>query len=178
MGFSTNELKGWQYLYLIGLCIFVIGIGLLGMAMSEMIVSRIYAKECSIQPKIPLFLLILGIVNLFDGVLLIMTLFFSCPRATDDAERKGLKITVFLNLHILITLFQLIWVVIGSVWVFSICHVVVYDAATGSSNYCHKTLYQFTFSMIIFSYILVIAHICAIVNTCCNLKRIYQLVAS
>ena len=120
MSISTNEFKDWKYLYLGRLGIIVIGIDLLTTSIPEMVVSDIYAKECSIQPKVSLFLLTLEFVNLFDTVPLITTLYFSSRRVTDDAERRGLTNKISLNLHILITLFHLIWVITGSVWVFSI----------------------------------------------------------
>ena len=111
-------------------------------------------SSCPIEPRIPMYLIVYGSINL-------LSLCFSICACLIYNQGKGEHILRYYCIHfsaILIILFQLfnfIWLIVGSIWVFSIFNDVQYIKTDYSKNsYCQGSLYQFTVVAIILQYIL------------------------
>jgi hypothetical protein len=174
MALAGYESKGLSYLCFFCQCFVLISFGPLATSVVDLIVSRIHMNDCPIQPKIPLFLCILGIANLIDSILLIMTLCCSAVSSIGSDGRIGVAYRAFVTLCMLGIFFQFIWLLLGSFWIFKIYRIVVHDAKIGLATYCHKTLYQVAFSMVIFNYISLIVKTSSIVQLCYRYLKMYQ----
>ncbi|UJR32470.1 hypothetical protein I4U23_019932 [Adineta vaga] len=122
-------------------------IGFIILAIEEIHNSNEYSSQCSIQPNIPTFLSILGIISLVAHINLFILAIITL------IERRQL----FKIFCIVILIF--VWIIVGSVWTLNIYNRLNYDDTLKSSNYCHKTLYQFTFVCIFLNYIILLATI-------------------
>jgi hypothetical protein len=114
-------------------------------------------RYCPIEPRISLFLIVSGSIALACGVVMILisvlTMFFA-------SQRSSISIILGIILCIIIFLtgiFSTVWLIIGSVWTFSVRSGVThrYDTINNyyTYNYCHPVLYQFTFIYLIVAYV-------------------------
>jgi hypothetical protein len=116
-------------------------------------------SSCPIEPRIPIYLIILGSINLVS--LCISTI--ACIIHYRELDRN---VYGFYYVHcsaiviILLQLFNFIWLIIGSIWVFEIFNAVQYTEVDQSTSYCQGNLYQFTVVSIILQYVLPIVFCC------------------
>ncbi len=116
-------------------------------------------SACPMEPRIPIYLIVLGSVNL-------VSICVSITACLIHHRGKDTQMTGFYCVHcsaVLIILFQLfnfIWLILGSIWVFGIFKDVQYTHANQSSTYCQGNLYQFTVVSIILQYVLPLALCC------------------
>ncbi|XP_040184781.1 transmembrane protein 272-like isoform X2 [Rana temporaria] len=109
------------------------------------VIGAVYIDKCSIDPNIPIFLIVAGAVYLVGFVL--MPLKFVSEKAMHTVGR-------------ILGLFSLCWFITGSVWVFSI-----YDV---NPRDCDDTVYKFAFGILIVEYILACITIVVVcLGTCC-----------
>ena len=129
---------------------------------------------CPIEPRISRFLIVGGSVSLIWIILTILlsilTMFFAYTRSIISIICVGI-----LGLVIVVgQIFSFIWLIVGSVWTFSIRNRVEHQInyPFNFPVYCHKTLYQFTFAYLILIYILLALQICS--RCCANVWSIRQ----
>lgn len=110
-------------------------------------------SSCPIEPRIPIYLIVFACINL-------ISLCFSISSCIIHNRKKDQHIIGFYYVHcsaILIIIFQLfnfIWVIIGSIWIFSIFNDVQYTQANYPKTYCQANIYQFAVVSIILQYVL------------------------
>jgi len=110
-------------------------------------------SSCPIQPRIPIYLIVYGSINL-------ISICFSISACIIHSRKKIKKNMIgFFYVHsaaviiILLQLFNFIWLIIGSIWVFSIFNNVQYTQTDQSNTYCQSNIYQFTVVIIILQYV-------------------------
>lgn len=118
----------------------------------------IYLHKCSLEPKIPIWMIVYGAAALIVLVFNVMSLTWDCiaNRGKDLANRThGNLFDVFSSL---LGLFLFIWLIVGSVWIFA--PYTVYNGA-GRPNCsvapespicCERPIYLFAFAVAIFGW--------------------------
>ncbi|XP_056877354.1 transmembrane protein 272-like isoform X2 [Takifugu flavidus] len=97
------------------------------------IVGAKHLDQCPIQPNIPMYLIVMGVIILLALLLTYTRTMFENPLVF--AVATGCM--VFLHFH------NFCWLIAGSVWIYSL-----YPPNYNPENlYCHKTTYQFAFGM-------------------------------
>jgi len=110
-------------------------------------------SSCPIEPRIPIYLIVLGSVNL-------TSICFSIVACIIHHRGKDENMIGFYYIHgsaimiILLQLFNFIWLIIGSIWVFQIFNDVQYADVNQTTTYCQGNVYQFTVVSIILQYVL------------------------
>jgi hypothetical protein len=115
-----------------------------------------YEYDCPIEPRLSRFLIVGGSVSIVWIVITIIvsliTMFFSYTRSIGSV----ICVIILIVITFLGQIFSLIWLIIGSVWTFSIRSRVQYrDPFFYYRSYCNQTLYQFTFAYLILIYVLI-----------------------
>ncbi|KAM9335558.1 transmembrane protein 272-like [Symphorus nematophorus] len=113
-------------------------IGWTVLGLTRVIFGVVYFKDCPQQPNIPNYLLGLGLIPL--AMIPFVTLPCESEAAQPQENPKGFKACV----QCLISLFIIIWILAGDVWVFSV-YQPNYDPTAAGGLYCNKTLYTFAF---------------------------------
>ncbi|KAJ8008327.1 hypothetical protein DPEC_G00103680 [Dallia pectoralis] len=101
--------------------------------MSAVGLGAMHLNDCPIQPRIPVYLLVIGVTS-------IVSLLLSYLLNTLEPGTLSLLMS---SCVILLQLFNLAWFITGSVWVYSIFPL-NYDSTNGEKN-CQRTLYLFAF---------------------------------
>lgn len=107
--------------------------------------------QCSVDQRIPIYPLIFGLVNLFS---LCLTIFASIVhyREQDQTILGFYSVITSALLIILFQLFNFIWVICASVWVFSVYERVQYTDPT-LPTFCKEQIYQYTLVTVILQYV-------------------------
>lgn len=109
--------------------------------------------SCPMEPRIPIYLIVLGCTNL-------LSICISLVACLLHYRDKDERIWGFCCVHfsaVLIILFQLfnfIWLIIGSIWVFTVFTDVQYADPKQAHTYCREQLYQFAIISVILQYVL------------------------
>ena len=116
-------------------------------------------STCPIESRIPIYLIVLGSVNLISLCFsLIACVIHHCGQ---DGNMMG-----FYCVHssaviiILFQLFNFIWMIIGSVWIFQIFNDVQYTYPSQTTTFCQGNVYQFAVVSLIFQYVLPLVLCC------------------
>ncbi|CAF3483688.1 unnamed protein product [Rotaria sp. Silwood1] len=109
-------------------------------------------SSCPIEPRIPIYLIVFGSINLISICFTIITSIIHYRQ--DDKNLIG-----FYFVHcsaiiiILLQLFNYIWLIIGSIWIFHVFKHVQYTQFD-QSTYCQENFYQFSMISTILQYAL------------------------
>jgi hypothetical protein len=152
------------------LCLIILTI-LLGLPITVLIIGIYYhdRRYCPIEPRISLFLIVHGSVSL--GWILLT--FISIVLIIMAARRRSVTATIpaitLYAILCLIMIFSFVWVIIGSIWTFSVYGRVIYGYDTNyyfyPFDYCHSSLYAFTFVYLFLSYVFIAIQCC---YQCCT----------
>lgn len=123
------------------------GIPFLSLVM--LIIGSVYIDECKIEPNIPVYLIVSGVIGTIQHVITIWTKYV--PK--DAQGRLKVKRSYCNSLNGLFHMFLMIWFIIGCVWVYG-AHSDVDFRDKDKDEYCHKTLYYFAFWILNLSFIL------------------------
>ena len=114
--------------------------------------------QCRIDQRIPIYLLVSGLVN-------VVSLLFSIVACTihhlgkDENLRGFYTVTASSLLIILLQIFNFIWLILGSIWIFQVYTQVQYDDTT-QMNYCKGQIYQYAVVTIILQYVFPLVFCC------------------
>jgi len=161
----------------ITLSIAMIVIGCLNVDLGEIDVSanikdsKVSSDTCKIEPKIPFFLIVAGILNI--ALLVLRAIFQRCCRKCCDGDGDACATCGFLANCACITIFDavaltliVIWLVIGSYWIFPHWETMSGDK---NGNRCGLGLYWFSVTVTIIHWITVaFAVLCGILCTFCE----------
>ncbi|XP_066439854.1 transmembrane protein 272-like [Eleutherodactylus coqui] len=95
------------------------------------VLGSLFIHDCATEPKIPMYLIVAGIVHLFGVVLVIL-------KIVDVKRTFGLEGIVGLT--------SFCWFIAGSVWVFAIYQ--------DDSKDCNSIVYNFAFGVLILQYVI------------------------
>ena len=103
-----------------------------------------YTEDCPIEHKIPVWLIVSGVVALFQGI-------FAPAFRNDGKSERNSRLGVFQAVGLIVNVFQMVWLIVGSVWVYS-NYKPSYNESDGHM-FCQKTLYLFSFWILNVTYI-------------------------
>ena len=118
-------------------------------------IGAVYLHDCTVQDKIPVFLIVFGCVSLFQTCCGICRVAF-CRKNDDEAENRNRCDKSIGCCVTLITVFLFVWFIIGNVWVFSAWNKWVANdrpsCSAGGNDCCNPTLMYFSFSLLLILY--------------------------
>lgn len=123
------------------------GIPFLSLVM--LIIGSIYVNDCNIEPNIPIYLIVSGLIGTIQHVIVIWTNYV--PK--DSKGRLKVYRSSCRLLNGFFHLFLMIWFILGCVWVYSAKSEVKFTNPM-EQEYCNATLYNFTFWIFNLSFIL------------------------
>ncbi|CAF0770754.1 unnamed protein product [Rotaria sordida] len=140
----------------------------------EVAIGASYRGQCPINPNIPIYLIVTGACGMTTIflVLVIIAGFIWCVQRNSIAATCTVMCLIFLiaSFMILMSLFLFAWFIVGNVWIFGAKKNVQYDSSM--DNYCHRTLYEFAFAILIITYVLpVVGCIVQCIRGCCQIKN-------
>ncbi|CAF0860614.1 unnamed protein product [Rotaria sordida] len=161
----VSLILGSKY-FLIALCILLI------VPILELAIGIAYQDQCSVNPNIPRYLIVTGACGLMVIALTIMIVgSFVCCVKQDTIAGSCITTCIIAMLIIIIflmSLFLFVWFIVGNVWIFGAQNIVDFRNEQ-SSNYCHSTLYNFAFWILIITYIMTV--VCCCLSCCCACSK-------
>ncbi|CAF0818200.1 unnamed protein product [Brachionus calyciflorus] len=114
------------------------------------IIGAIYKDQCTIDHKIPIWLIVYGVFGLLNVILrTVQNSHYIFKKARNELN-ESFKIKMRI---LIIDLFLFAWFICGNVWIYSVKSKVVTDNQLDPS-YCHANCYYFAFWMITIKWIL------------------------
>jgi hypothetical protein len=146
-------------------CVIILTI-LLAIPITVLVIGTHYRnpRYCPIEPRISLFLIVHGSVSLgwivFMILMFAMIIFFAA-RGSSTPVILGIILSIIL---FLVSIFSIIWLIVGSVWTFRIHNWITYEYDPFNHyypfNYCQPVLYKFTYAYLIVSYVVIALQCC------------------
>ncbi|CAF2487946.1 unnamed protein product [Rotaria sp. Silwood2] len=115
-------------------------------------------SSCPIEKRIPIYLVVVSTVNLTMISLTIIGCYFHVKKK-DDNLFGFFVITLSAIIIIILQIFCFIWLILGTVWTYSILNEVQYTQ-TNIKTYCQGSVYRYTLISIILQYIIPIVLCC------------------
>ncbi|XP_033746204.1 transmembrane protein 272-like [Pecten maximus] len=135
-----------------GSVVFIICVGLsLALPIAEIAIGASYLHDCPAERLIPIYLIVAGVFGTLKGIGLIGQSVKSRKNNTEGPEDEKKQPTN--PFDSLVNLFLFAWFICGNVWVYGLKDEWVSSPAT-AGNYCHPTLYYFSFWVITTTYIM------------------------
>ncbi|CAF1231577.1 unnamed protein product [Rotaria sordida] len=116
-------------------------------------------SSCPIEPRIPIYLVVVSTINLVM-IFLTITACFLHVKKKDDNLFGFFFITSAAISILILQLFCFIWLILGTVWTYSILNEVQYTP-TNKGTYCQASIYRYTLVSIILQYIIPIILCCS-----------------
>lgn len=126
-----------------------------------LIIGSIFVNDCPLEPRIPVYLVVAGLFGLFQHVTALVTKYLpEEKRRISDVQKRWCTC-----LDSVLQTFLFVWFIAGCVWVYG-NYEPHYDNPQ-RPDYCHKTVYLFTFWMFNISFIIlcsiIVFALCAII---------------
>ncbi|CAF0849428.1 unnamed protein product [Rotaria sp. Silwood1] len=138
-------------------CFVMLGVTLI-IPILEVAIGASYRDQCPMNPNIPIYLIVTGACGMASIVLVLVINggFIWCIKRNSIAVTFAmLCLTIIIGLFILLmSLFLFAWFIVGNVWIFGAKKDVQYDNPLSFTNYCHRTLYEFAFAILIITWIM------------------------
>ncbi|CAF0897128.1 unnamed protein product [Brachionus calyciflorus] len=135
------------YLFL-GIFLIILAISMTAYPIAMIVMGSTNLNKCTIEPKIPVWLIVSGSVSIFMAILIILSVI-----AQVTLKKVDTVIVSIISLIVgIVGMFQFAWFITGNVWVYSKNGLVDYND-TQSASYCDQSLYLFTFWTINVAYI-------------------------
>ncbi|XP_029457579.1 transmembrane protein 272 [Rhinatrema bivittatum] len=140
---------------------FIFGLlGFLALPLSMAFTGMKFLEDCPVQPLIPLYLLVGGVVGSFKVALLLydstrMRQLLSKSVVIDDDDDDDYPWRLNAHkyyIHLTLSLFLSIWFILGNYWVFSVYTPNFIPPFHHPQDYCDKTLYIFAVSVLVLSH--------------------------
>lgn len=138
-----------------------------------------YSTDCPVNPLIPHYLIVAGIVTFVLIILIFITQIMTrafAKKMFDDTNDKtnpnrstmlvGCGVCSIMCINLSLFIFLIGWSVVGWVWVIEVWHKIQYRRVE-KDNYCHPILYQFTFSLLLFTTTFKLVFFCFVCKKTC-----------
>jgi hypothetical protein len=109
-------------------------------------------SACPIEPRVPIYLVVSGAINLASVLFTIVASFLHI-KEKDDNIIGFFYVTFSAVIIMIFQLFNFIWLILGTVWLFSVFNEVQY-ANMNEQTYCQRNIYQYTLVSIILQYVI------------------------
>ncbi|XP_027784542.1 transmembrane protein 272 [Marmota marmota marmota] len=151
-------------------CFILALMALLVLPLSMAFTGMKFLEDCPIQPLIPLYLLVGGII----GALKVSLLLYDSTRMRrllskalvidddDDDEYPWRQNAHKYYVHLILSLFLFLWFILGNYWVFSVYLPDFIPPFQQPQAYCDKTLYLFAVGVLVLSHtVLILLVLCS-----------------
>ncbi|XP_030055269.1 transmembrane protein 272 [Microcaecilia unicolor] len=136
-------------------------VGFLTLPLSMAFTGMKFMEDCPVQPLIPLYLLVGGVVGSFKVILLLydstrmrQLLSKSVVIDDDDDDEYPWRLNAHkYYIHLTLSLFLSIWFILGNYWVFSVYPPNFIPPFHQPQDYCDKTLYIFALGVLVLSHV-------------------------
>ncbi|KAM9610154.1 transmembrane protein 272 [Trichechus inunguis] len=151
-------------------CFIFLLFAFLVLLMSMAFTGMKFLEDCPIQPLIPLYLLVGGIVGtlkvsllLYDSTSMRRLLSKSVVIDDDDDDEYPWRQNAHkYYVHLILSLFLFLWFILGNYWVFSVYLPDFIPPFQQLQDYCKKTLYIFAVGVLVLSHaVLVLLALCS-----------------
>uniref|UniRef100_A0A670HZB8 Transmembrane protein 272 n=3 Tax=Podarcis muralis TaxID=64176 RepID=A0A670HZB8_PODMU len=139
-----------------------------------------FLDDCPVQPLIPLYLLVGGVVGslkvgllLFDSTRMRQLLTKSVMIDDDDDDEYPWRQNAHkYYIHLTLSLFLFLWFILGNYWVFSVYRPNFIPPFHHPQDYCDKILYVFAVGVLVVSHtVLALLIFCSCCVYCCSRQR-------
>ncbi|XP_064608849.1 transmembrane protein 272-like [Liolophura sinensis] len=139
---------------------------LLPIAMITM--GALYFHQCSVEPYIPIYLIVMGSFSLFQIIVNIVLRYRKQPSSGEYDDEAQDRMRPF---EVLITCFILGWFIAGNVWIYRTYGMYQWTDKA-AANYCNRELYLFSFWItsaiyIMFACLCCCGIIASVITYCC-----------
>ena len=121
-----------------------------------LVIGVVYKSQCPAQEWIPRFMIVQGAVACFS---IVSVIFLTLMIIKGPETISSYVSMIYIIYNICEMLFTFAWFIAGSVWTFSIKNRVQF-INPNDQNYCHKTVYQYAFAVLIIGYIIIFLRCC------------------
>ncbi len=130
------------------------------------VLGSLFVHDCTLEPFIPIYLIVGGISGILKNVLLIIENIIKrySDQLSSQIQHTKYVVYVWRVFNLLFNLFMLAWTIAGGYWVY---HVYTDVTPSGYSE-CAELLYKFGFGIVTSSYILLLLT-CACVCCCAGI---------
>ncbi|KAG8199876.1 hypothetical protein JTE90_015867 [Oedothorax gibbosus] len=135
--------------------------GLPFVSLAMLIIGIIYIDDCTVQPNIPVYLVVSGVFGTVQHAMSLWTKYI--PK--DSQGRLKVFRSYCRVIDGVISIFLTIWFVLGCIWVYGVKEVEFKE--TYKLEYCNKTLYYFAFWVMNISFI--VLSLLIVLSLCCIL---------
>ncbi|XP_045179484.2 transmembrane protein 272-like [Mercenaria mercenaria] len=156
--------------FLAGACCIIIIVVLLvlsifGLNIAKIVMGAAYVNDCPVEKLIPIYLIVSGCSSVLMGGL------SNLKKKDDDIEEDGIKgkCNVLTIIGTIGLLFNFVWLICGSVWVFGNYSDVI-DGCGVSNDCCDTSLIKFALAVTIIDWIfigLILVAICCLCGAIC-----------
>ena len=147
---------------------------LLALPITKLVLGIIYVKDCPINKKIPVYIIISGACGLAIIIFLLFSSACNYCRAIIIAKKsthRSMICTIALSRGMkgALAIFLFFWFFFGNAWILGVRSNVQTTRPSDTNTYCHPTLYWFGFYVLIFTYVYVVFTFCVkcLTNCCC-----------
>jgi hypothetical protein len=131
-----------------------------------------YYGQCSIEPNIPIYLIVAGICGVLKSIETLIKQFIVCIKCSCLTRWRNSKykylFIVWRVIDLIVNVFLLGWSITGSYWIFHVYGEL--QAAMFDESLCNPVLYKFAFGMTVSCYIVMVLTCCCVCG--CSLCRI------
>ncbi|XP_048355387.1 transmembrane protein 272 [Sphaerodactylus townsendi] len=152
----------------------------LALPLSMALVGMKFLDDCPVQPLIPLYLLVAGVIGslkiallLFDSTRMRQLLSKSVVIDDDDDDEYPWRQNAHkYYIHLTLSVFLFLWFILGNYWVFSTYLPNFIPPFHHPQDYCDKTLYIFAVAVLLLSHtVLVLLILCSCCIYCFSKQR-------
>lgn len=134
---------------------------------AHIIIGIVFYDSCTIESKIPVWLIVNGISNIALNLALGATSIDNYVNRKNPHVARRQKILSLIT--ILVFGLSAIWLILGNYWLYSVYDQVQYDPLLDPATYCHEYAYIFALWVIIVTWICIICFVCScICNQLCS----------
>jgi hypothetical protein len=126
-------------------------------AIVSLIFGILHLHHCPIQPLIPVYLIVEGVVGLLIFVIHVLAVVY----ILFITKFKYFFIATVALLTAFLGLFLFAWFLAGNVWIFRVVKRVQFTDRTKVNSYCHGTLYHAAFWLLITQYVMTVFFCCS-----------------
>lgn len=112
---------------------------------AQIIIGASNQDSCTIQPKIPLWLIVSGASGVVYTFIKTLTSIVDFVKKRKDPTKINKSGALLGCIGSLLGFFIFVWFILGNYWVYSVDSSVQYDTLVDPANYCDKLVYLFAF---------------------------------
>ena len=124
-----------------------------------LVIGATNLSACPVEFRIPIYLVVCAVFNLTSIFFTIVGSYLHIKKLDEHNVFGYLYITATALVIIILQIFLFIWLIMGTIWVFSVFNRVEYEQLN-AKDYCQRNVYQYTLASVVLQYIFPLAICC------------------